>query len=78
MEHSTNLTLNEDDHYYLLQKSSEILEHFHLLDDIDIDLLADIVDYFTEFIVASLNTFVAWKTRYHHLVDRTDNVYRTQ
>lgn len=73
-----DLILNEEDQDFLLQKAGEILEHFNLLDNIDIDLLAEVVEFFCDFIVASLKTFIAWKIKYKELLQSNNDGYRSQ
>jgi hypothetical protein len=67
-----DLTFNEEDHYFFLQKASEILERFNLLEDIKIEILADCADYLAEMLVNSLKLWFYWKKTYHYIIRRTD------
>jgi hypothetical protein len=67
-----DLTFNEEDHYFFLQKASEILERFGLLEDVKIDILSDVVDYLAEMIVNSVKLWFYWKKTYHYIIRRTD------
>ena len=71
-----DLIFNECDHYFFLQKASEILERFNLLEDVKIDILSDVVDYLAEMIVNSLKVWFYWKKTYHYIIRRTDDNLR--
>ena len=70
------LIFNEEDHFFFLQKASEILERFNLLEDVKIDLLADVVDYLAEMIVKSLKVWFYWKKTYIYIIRRNDDDLR--
>jgi hypothetical protein len=67
-----DLTFNEEDHYFFLQKASEILERFNLLEDVKIEILADCADYLAEMIVKSLKLWYFWKKTYIYIIRRND------
>jgi hypothetical protein len=67
-----DLTFNEEDHDFFLQKASEILERFNLLEDVKIDILSDVVDYLAEMIVNSVKLWFYWKKTYHYIIRRND------
>ena len=52
------MTEDTEDQEFLFNKSHEILEHFGLLDDTD---FFDVIQFFTDLIVNSLDNFKSWK-----------------
>jgi hypothetical protein len=71
-----DLIFNECDHDFFLQKASEILERFNLLEDVKIEILADCADYLAEMIVKSLKLWYFWKKTYIYIIRRNDDNLR--